>query len=118
MSYSINFWGSHPDDDNDDCWMGEDYATLAEAIKAFNMEPVDLVLGWVKERLDKAPDTISRGLIIESVVSDVRSSAYIEINGPDIHEVNVQGFGRFLTRNLSRAQHEQGENAEETAPTP
>lgn len=29
--YSVNCWGSHPDDGNDDCWSGEDFATLTEA---------------------------------------------------------------------------------------
>lgn len=28
----VNLWGSNPDEtDNDDCWTGEDFATLAEA---------------------------------------------------------------------------------------
>ena len=29
--YSVNCWGSHPDNDEDDCWTGDDFATLAEA---------------------------------------------------------------------------------------
>ena len=29
--YTVNYWGSHPDQDNDDCFTGADYATLAEA---------------------------------------------------------------------------------------
>ena len=36
--YSVNFWGSHPDSDNDDCWTGHDFATLAEA-EAFFAAP-------------------------------------------------------------------------------
>lgn len=34
--YFVEHWGSHPDDDNDDCWSGEDYDTLDEARAAFN----------------------------------------------------------------------------------
>lgn len=29
--YSVNLWGSHPDDDNDDCWTGLEFATVEEA---------------------------------------------------------------------------------------
>lgn len=35
-TYSVNLWGSHPDDDNDDCWVGSDFATLAEAQAVFD----------------------------------------------------------------------------------
>lgn len=28
---SVNLWGSHPDEDNDDCWTGIDFASEAEA---------------------------------------------------------------------------------------
>lgn len=38
MQYSVNYWGSHPDADNDDCHTGEDFATLAEAEAAFAAE--------------------------------------------------------------------------------
>jgi len=33
--YAVNYWGSHPEAGNDDCWTGEDFATLAEAEAAF-----------------------------------------------------------------------------------
>lgn len=29
--YEVCLFGSHPDKENDDCWTGEDYATLEEA---------------------------------------------------------------------------------------
>ena len=38
-NYSVNYWGSHPDAGNDDCWSGEDFATLVEAESAFARNP-------------------------------------------------------------------------------
>ncbi len=38
MPHSVLFFGSHPDRDNDDCWSGVDFETLAEA-RAFYAEP-------------------------------------------------------------------------------
>lgn len=29
--FSVTEWGSHPDEGNDDCWTGSDFASLAEA---------------------------------------------------------------------------------------
>ena len=33
--FTVSLFGSHPDEDNDDCWTGNDYATLTEAEKVF-----------------------------------------------------------------------------------
>ncbi len=30
-AYSVNLWGSHPDEENDDCWTGVDFETLEAA---------------------------------------------------------------------------------------
>ncbi len=38
-SVSVEFWGSHPDEGNDDCWTGVDFNTLAEA-EEFLLNPV------------------------------------------------------------------------------
>ena len=38
-AYSVNYWGSHPDEDNDDCLSGDEYGTLAEAEAAYLAEP-------------------------------------------------------------------------------
>lgn len=48
--YHVNFWGSHPDAGNDDCWSGQSFATLDEAIAYYEKEHdcsdfVELVLG-------------------------------------------------------------------------
>jgi len=54
--YSVNFWGSHPDEENDDCWDASDFESKEEALLCFE--------------------------------HDARESvAYIEIDGPDIHDV-------------------------------
>lgn len=36
--FVVSFWGSHPDDENDDCWTGEDFMSLVPAIEAFQAE--------------------------------------------------------------------------------
>jgi len=34
--FSVTLWGSNPDEtDNDDCWTGEDFATLEEATRTY-----------------------------------------------------------------------------------
>lgn len=35
MLFVVSYFGSHPDDGNDDCWEGWDFATLEEAEAAF-----------------------------------------------------------------------------------
>lgn len=35
---AVSFWGSHPDEDNDDCWTAEDFSSLKPALEAFNAE--------------------------------------------------------------------------------
>lgn len=34
-AFSVNLWGSHPDANNDDCWIGDDFSDLASAMSAF-----------------------------------------------------------------------------------
>jgi hypothetical protein len=55
--FNVNHWGSHPDANNDDCFTGDDFATLEEA---------------------KASALYKDGPY------DVQ---YIELDGPDVHEV-------------------------------
>ena len=40
MLYTVLYFGSHPDSDNDDCWYGIDFDSKEEAIKAF-LAPVE-----------------------------------------------------------------------------
>jgi len=61
--YSVNFWGSYPGG-NDDCWMGEDFETLDEAMKVFET-PVS----------EFAPHM------------DTTDVAFVEIDGPDFYRI-------------------------------
>ena len=59
--YTVNLWGSKPGT-NDDCWMGEDFETLEEALACF----------------ENPADTFSD--------ADLVDTSFIEINGPDINQ--------------------------------
>lgn len=62
MSYTVDLYGSHPDDRNDDCHTGDDFPTLEEALEAFNN-----------------PE--------EYFPNDYQHAAYILLDGPDIHKI-------------------------------
>lgn len=63
--YSVSFWCTHPDEENDDCNTGQDFDTK-EAALAFYNDPANEYLG-----------------------------NYIEIDGPDLNEVRMKsGFDR------------------------
>jgi hypothetical protein len=46
--YSVNHWGSHPDEENDDCHTGEDFDSLDEALKAYHTNPSDRSVAWIE----------------------------------------------------------------------
>ena len=69
--YSVNFWGSHPDDENDDCYEAEGFATLEEAHAVFAAE-----------------------------VSD-RDVAYVELDGPDVYDIRKNPIHRPRRRDSS-----------------
>lgn len=62
--FSVNFWGSHPNRGNDDCYTGADYETLREAAIVFHSDP------------SKFTDVMS-----------LTDCEYVELTGPDIYEV-------------------------------
>jgi hypothetical protein len=33
--YEVNYWGSHPDEGNDDCWSGSSFQNLDDAIEEY-----------------------------------------------------------------------------------
>lgn len=68
LPYSVNYWGSHPDADNDDCYTGFDFATKDEAVAFFQGEVQD-------------PPNMP-GYYFRCV-------AFIEIDGPDVNEVRA-----------------------------
>ncbi len=61
--YEVNEWGSHPDEGNDDCYTGTDYATLEEAREALQAE------------LDDPRPCLT--------------NAYFELGGPDVYEIHA-----------------------------
>lgn len=67
LPYHVDLWGSHPDDDNDDCWTGTGFATLDEAIRAF-----------------EHPDTITCAHFQGEIHSP--DSVWITMSGPDIEQ--------------------------------
>lgn len=46
--FSVLHWGSHPDLDNDDCWTGEDFDTVEEAIAFFHKDPDDTSVEYIE----------------------------------------------------------------------
>jgi len=37
-AYEVLWWGTHPEEGNDDCWQGDDFETQAEALEHFNKD--------------------------------------------------------------------------------
>jgi hypothetical protein len=68
LPFSVNFWGSHPDLDNDDCFTGASFATLVEAQAAFDT-------GHLSKRT-----SLSSSYYRTSV-------EYVEIDGPGFYEL-------------------------------
>ncbi len=64
--YSVNYYCSHPDAGNDDCETGHCFVTKNEALEAFAKAPYT--------------DYESSGGFIQRI-------AYIQLDGPDVHEV-------------------------------
>lgn len=46
--FAVNIWGSHPAEANDDCWSGDDFATIGEARAAFAAECKAAMVGCVE----------------------------------------------------------------------
>jgi hypothetical protein len=61
LPFAVNEWGSHPDEGNDDCWTGQDFATFEEA----------------RARFDELREKLADGAV--------------ELVGPGVHEVYDTG---------------------------
>lgn len=61
--FSVNLWETHPDQDNDDCSTGEEFASLAEARACM-------------ANLDGIFD-----------MAYYRNTPFVELDGPDVYEV-------------------------------
>lgn len=59
--YSVCFYGSHPDLENDDCFYGEDFDTLEEALVCFQALPHDSSVEYIE--LDGAEGPNGENLI-------------------------------------------------------
>ena len=46
--YSVNYYGSHPDLDNDDCFYGYDFDTLGAALAKFQELPHDASVEYIE----------------------------------------------------------------------
>lgn len=62
-NYSVTLWGSHPDNNNDDCYTGADFATLSEARACMS------------------------NLSAHFNMTYHRDAPFIELDGPDVHEI-------------------------------
>jgi hypothetical protein len=98
--YRVNFWGSHPDKENDDCWFGESYATLAEARAAFESDPYALLLSWRAAHIERMLTEVTahggehaanhlREILMAEIAAELANTAYLEIDGPDVNEVRA-----------------------------
>jgi hypothetical protein len=65
----VNFWGSDPDEENDDCHTGWDFESREEALSFFN-EPERYIFD--KKHLQRL---LGQPFIV-----------FIQIDGPDIHD--------------------------------
>lgn len=75
LPYRVDFWGSHPDEENDDCWMGTDFATLKDAEVAFKAG--DLHVYDCSCKPERPTCAGKAGY----------NTMYIELDGPDVHRV-------------------------------
>jgi len=73
--YAINLWGSHPDDENDDCWTGVDVETREQAEAIFHAaDPV--------EAIAKLP-----GVHANFYSYHYGDTTHVELDGPDVNKV-------------------------------
>ena len=55
---AVNHWGSHPDEENDDCHTGEDFHTIADAIRFYMTDPKDSSVAWIE--IDLSDDILKQ----------------------------------------------------------
>lgn len=72
--FSVNFWGSNPADDNDDCWTGCDFDTREQAEAFFN----NAFAVWA--------EGFNMGLTRWSTRSIVKETAFIQLDGPGVNK--------------------------------
>ncbi len=80
--YSVNYWGSHPEANNDDCYTGIDFATAEEALAQYLSDENPFLPGT-------------------DVTFMTRCCAYVEVSGPDLSGVRQNPL--FDKREAARA---------------
>lgn len=71
MKYSVDLFGSHPSEDNDDCFCGQDFDCLADAVNYWRNPFVD-----------------SRACNY----ADAKHVAFVVLSGPDLYEVRANSL--------------------------
>ncbi len=74
LPYSVNLWGSHPSAGNDDCWTGDEFATLDEALACYRALSGSIGNFALAAQLDKVTGN---------------DWEFVEIDGPDLNEVTA-----------------------------
>ena len=46
--YGVLHWGSHPDNNNDDCFTGEGFDSIQAAVDAFKADPKDSSVAYIE----------------------------------------------------------------------
>lgn len=89
LPHSVLLYGSHPDLDNDDCWTGADFATLAEA-QAVLADP------W--SRFDKAYHNTSTACF---VLDSADLPDLVVVDNPGFKPTSDEDFEREWRRELA-----------------
>ncbi len=91
--YTVCAWGSHPDADNDDCWVGEDYATREEAEAVF-----------------------ANAVAVLCKHTPSYDVAFFVLDGPDVHEVKANSeWSEPWARKARRADEREADGCSESA---
>lgn len=81
LPFSVLFWGSHPDEGNDDCHSGDDFSTIEEARAAYD--------DWQT-----------------TAGSDAAYTTHVQIDGPEVHEIKQVVSDEELTRRKQAREQE------------
>ena len=46
--FEVAYWGSHPDEGNDDCFSGQDFDTIEDAKAFFKQDPSDTSVAYIE----------------------------------------------------------------------
>jgi hypothetical protein len=100
LPYSVSLWGSHPDACNDDCWTGDEFATLEDALACYRALAGSIGNFALAEKLSKVTG---------------HDWEYVEIDGPDVHDVLRNPDQKTQGRHRREAQRSNAEWQREIA---